>query len=160
MLKRALHYVTLLLVSLLVIGCSGTSTIDEYPVPGTNPTPFPGFTFPLLDLANSQIPLPNDLLRNPQTGFLQFPGEGEPIDAANSLDGFSTSGAIIIPFRGTVDPDTVNNDTLPVFNTTTGQKALMSYSVSQTNTGSVVTAVPVLAQIGRASCRERVFRSV
>ena len=145
MLKRALHYVTFCLVGLFVIGCSGTDTIDNPPVPGTLPTPFPGFTFPLLDLANSQIPLPNDLLRNPQTGLLNFPGEGEPVDAANSLNGFSTSGALIIPFRGTVNANTINNDTLPVFNTTTGQRALMNYSVSQTNTGSVVTAVPVLA---------------
>ena len=145
MLKRALHFLTLSLVGLLVIGCSSLDTVDTPPVPSNNPVPFPGFTFPLLDLANSIIPLPNDLLRDPTTGQLAFPGTGEPFDAANSLNGFSTSGAIIIPFNGTVIPETVTNETLPVYNATTGQPALMSYSVTENATGSVVTAVPVLA---------------
>lgn len=145
MLKRALHYVTLCLVGLIICGCTSVDTLDDYPVPQNNPVPFPGNTFPRLDLANSVIPLPNDLLRNPTTGRLAFPGTGEPFDAANSLDGFSTSGAIIIPFRGTVKPETVNNDTLPVFNSKTGQKALMNYTVTANEVGSVVTAVPVLA---------------
>jgi len=77
--------------------------------------------------------------------MLAFPGTGEPFDAANSLDGFSTSGAIIIPFRGTVKPETITNDSLPVFNSTTGEKALMTWTVSETATGSVVTGLPVLA---------------
>jgi hypothetical protein len=144
--NRALQILTLCLFGLLFAGCSDTSTIDNPPVSSINaPGPFPPFTFPLLDLANSIIPLPNDLLRNPTTGMLAFPGTGEPFDAANSLDGFSTSGAIIIPFRGTVRPETITNDTLPVFNSTTGEKALMSWTVSETTTGSVVTGLPVLA---------------
>lgn len=145
MLKRALHLLTLCLVGLLVIGCSSLDTVDTPPVPSNNPVPFPGFTFPLLDLANSQIPLPNDLLRDPVTGNLTFPGTGEPFDAANSLNGFSTSGAIIIPFRGTVVTDSVNNDTIRVYNATTGQVQPCTFSFSTTTTGTVVTAVPVHA---------------
>jgi virulence factor lipase-like protein len=145
MLKRALHFLTFSLVGLLVIGCSSLDTLDTPPVPSNNPVPFPGFTFPLLDLANSQIPLPNDLLRNPTTGLLNFPGTGEPFDAANSLDGFSTSGAIIIPFRGTVVTESVTNETLTVYNTTTGQPAPCTFSFSSTPTGTVVTAVPIFA---------------
>lgn len=145
MLKRALHYLTIGLVGLMVLGCATTSTTDTPAVPPNNPTPFPGYTFPLMDLTNSIIPLPNDLLRNPTTGKLAFPGTGEPFDAANSLDGFSTSGAIIIPFKGTIKASSVNNDTLPVYNTKSGQKVLMTYTVSENSTGSVVTAVPVKA---------------
>jgi|GEM_PF-1509814 len=147
MLKRVLHLMTLSLVGLLFVGCSNLDTSDNHPVPDLNniPDPFPQLTFPLLDLENRIIPLPNDLLRDPVTGMLNFPGTGEPFDAANSLDGFSTSGPIIIPFRGTVVPESVNNDTLPVFNSNTGQKVPMKYTVSGNDTGSVVTASPILA---------------
>ena len=145
MLKRALHLFVMCLVCLLVLGCDSTDTTDNPPVPVTNPTPFPGYTFPLVDPANSVIPLPNDLLRNPTTGKLAFPGTGEPFDAANSLNGFSTSGAVIIPFRGTVVASSVTNDTIQVFNTTTGQQAPFTWSVSNNNTGSVVTGAPVRA---------------
>lgn len=143
MLKRALHYLTIGLVGLMVLGCATTSTTDTPAVPPNNPTPFPGYTFPLLDLTNNVIPLPNDLLR--VNGKLAFPGTGEPVDAANSLTGFSTSGAIIIPFKGTIKASSVTNDTIELFNTFTGQKALMTFSVSANSTGSVVTAVPVHA---------------
>lgn len=147
MLKRALQYLTLSLVGFLVFGCASTDTPDSHPVPDSYPTPAGTFTFPLMDLTSEErvIPLPNDLLRDPTTGRLAFPGVGEPFDSANSLDGFSTSGALIIPFKGSVRADTVNNDTLPVFNATTGQKALMTYSVSENAAGSVVTAAPVRA---------------
>ena len=161
MLKRALHLMTLSLVGLLVIGCSTVDTLDTAPVPSNNPVPFPGFTFPLLDLANSVIPLPNDLLRDPVTGNLMFPGTGEPVDAANSLDGFSTSGNILIPFDGEVVASSVTNDTLPVFNASTGQQVQMTYQViakriqvdaaeslstpPATITGSTVVATPILA---------------
>ena len=161
MLKRALHLMTLCLVGLLVIGCSSLDTVDTPPVPSNNPVPFPGYTFPLLDLTNSVIPLPNDLLRDPVTGNLMFPGTGEPVDAANSLDGFSTSGNILIPFDGEVVASSVTNDTLPVFNASTGQQVQMTYQVipnrvqvdaaeslsvpPATITGSTVVATPILA---------------
>lgn len=147
MLKRALHYLTLSLVGFLVFGCASTDTPDSHPVPDSYPTPVGTYTFPMMDLTSEErvIPLPNDLLRDPTTGKVAFPGTGEPFASINSLDGFSTSGALIIPFRGSVRADTVNNDTLPVFNTTTGQKALMVYSVTENAAGSVVTAAPVRA---------------
>jgi hypothetical protein len=145
MLKRALKFLTLSLVGLVVMGCSSLDTLDTPPVPSNAPIPHPGFTFPLVDLANSIIPLPNDLLRDPVTGNLAFPGTGEPFDAANSLNGFSTSGAIIIPFRGTVVESSVTNDTLVVYNATTGQPAPCTFSFSTTSAGTVVTAVPIHA---------------
>ena len=147
MLKRAFHYFTLSLVGFVVIGCNNLDTLDDTPVPAVFPTEAITFnsTFPVLDLANGVIPLPNDLLRDPATGNLTIPGEGEPFVAANTLDGFSTSGNIIIPFNGNVVADTVTNASLPVINTATGQPAPMSYSVVDGPTGSVVTATPVVA---------------
>lgn len=144
MLKRALHYFTFLcLAGLLVTGCSDTSTIDDPPVPATLPTPFPGFTFPVLDLANSRLPIPNDLLRNPATGNLNFPQTTEPFLAANSLDGWSTAGDIIIEFRGNVVPESVTNDTIRVINNTTQQAAPMTFEVVDTQEGARVKATPV-----------------
>jgi hypothetical protein len=101
-----------------------------------------------VDLANNQIPLPNNFLLNPQTGLLNLPGGDDSgvdntINAANSLDGFSTTGPIVVPFRGTVVPETVNADTLPVYNSATGQEVLVTYDVENNETGSVVTIVPV-----------------
>jgi hypothetical protein len=94
------------------------------------------------------IPLPNNFLLNPQTGLINLPGGTDDgvdntVNAANSLDGFSTLGPIVVPFRGTVVPSTVNANTLPVYNTTTGQPALVTYSVENNAAGSVVTIVPV-----------------
>ncbi len=147
--KRALQYLTLFLMGFVVIGCNSTSTVDPQPVPQNNPVVFPGFTFPLVDLAGGIIPLPNNFLLDPATGLVNFPGETDgpedsTINAVNSLDGFSTTGPIIIPFRGTVKTDTVNSDTLPVYDSATGDKALVSYSFSSTTAGTVVTINPVL----------------
>ena len=145
MLKRALHYLTLSLVGLLMVGCASVSTSDSYPVPPNAPVPFPGFTFPLLDLANGQIPLPNDLLNPIGQAKNMFPGTGEPFDAINSLDGFSTSAPIYVPFRGPVKANSVSADTLPVYNLATNQRVLATYTVTQGTTGSTVIIVPVHA---------------
>ncbi len=146
--KHALRYLLLCFVGLVAIGCNSTDTLEPAPVPGYLPTPFPGYTFPLVDLTNRVIPLPNNLVLNPQTGLVNLPGGTDDgvdntVNAANSLDGFSTTGPIVIPFRGTLVPESVNGTTLPLYNTTTGQPALATYSVSANATGSVVTVVPV-----------------
>ncbi|MCA9795226.1 MAG: hypothetical protein KC910_25630 [Candidatus Eremiobacteraeota bacterium] len=131
-------------------GCDTVSTGTAAPAPNLpNPVPV-SQTFPAFDPTNSVIPLPNDIARNPQTGFNQFTsaadpnGTTEPFASMNSLQGFSTSGSLIIPFVGPVVPASVTNDTLPVFNTTTGQKATMTYQVLTTATGSTVFATPVV----------------
>lgn len=147
--KRALQYLTLFLMGFVVIGCNSTDTVDQQPVPQNNPVVFPGYTFPLVDLANSIIPLPNNFLLDPTTGLVNFPGEtagpeDSTINAVNSLDGFSTLGPIIIPFRGTVKQDTVNSDTLPVYDSSTGETALVSYTFSSATAGTVVTINPIL----------------
>lgn len=146
--KHALRYLLLGFLGLVAIGCNSTDTVEPHPVPGTLPVPHPGYSFPFVDLANGVIPLPNNLLLNPQTGMVNLPGGTDDgvdntVNAANSLDGFSTTGPIVIPFRGTVVHSTVNNDTLRIFNSVTGQPVLATYSVEDSDTGSVVTVAPV-----------------
>ena len=58
--KRALRYLLLCFLGLVAIGCNDTDSIDPQPVPQYLPTPFPGFTFPLVDLTNRILPLPNN----------------------------------------------------------------------------------------------------
>lgn len=148
--KNALRYLMLCFLGLVAFGCNSTDTVGTHPVPQNNPVPFPGYTFPLVDLTNGIIPLPNNLLLNPQTGLINLeldPGQDPNVDstktAANSLDGFSTTAPIVIPFRGTVTAESLSMDTLPVFDTTTGQKVPATYSLESNQTGSVVVVTPV-----------------
>ena len=148
--KSALRYLMLCFLGLVAFGCNSTDTVGTHPVPQNNPTPFPGYTFPLVDLTNGIIPLPNNLLLNPQTGLINLaldPGQDPNVDstktAANSLDGFSTTAPIVIPFRGTVTAESLSVDTLPVFDTTTGQKVLATYRLESNQAGSVVVVTPV-----------------
>lgn len=147
--KNALRYLMLCFIGLVAFGCNSTDTVEPQPIPQNYPTPFPGYTFPLVDLTNRVIPLPNNLLLNPETGLVNLPlAEGQDpnvdstVTAANSLDGFSTTGPIVIPFRGTVKADSVNGNTLPVFDED-GDAVLATYTVSANTAGSVVTVVPV-----------------
>ena len=147
--KNALRYLMLCFIGLVAFGCNSTDTVEPQPIPQNYPTPFPGYTFPLVDLTNRVIPLPNNLLLNPETGRVNVPlapGQDPNVDstqtAANSLDGFSTTGPIVIPFRGTVKADSVNGNTLPVFDED-GDAVLATYTVSANAAGSVVTVVPV-----------------
>lgn len=147
--KSALRYLMLCFLGLVAFGCNSTDTVGPQPIPQNYPTPFPGYTFPLVDLAGGRIPLPNNLLLNPETGRLNLPlapGQDPSVDstvtAANSLDGFSTTAPILVPFRGTVKPETVTQDTLPVFDED-GDAVLVTYAVETNETGSVVTIVPV-----------------
>lgn len=146
--KHALRYLLLGILGLVAFGCNSTDTIEPPPVPGTLPIPHPGYTFPHVDLANGVIPLPNNLLLNPQTGLVNLPGGTDDgvdstVNAANSLNGFSTTGPIVIPFRGTVVHESVTQDTLPIYNAVTGQPVLARYNVEDSDTGSVVTVIPV-----------------
>ncbi len=105
----------------LLVGCDSTDKIDSSasPVHDVHPD---SFTFLKFDLASgnpAKFPLPNDVLRNPVTGRLAFPSFGSPAVAAliaqvNTLNGFSTSSFIRIPFDGDVDHATVNNSTVLV----------------------------------------------
>ena len=143
MLKRALHYLTIGLVGLMVLGCATTSTTDTPVVPVNNPTPFPGYTFPLLDLTNGIIPLPNDLLRDSTASKIAFPKTGEPFDAINTLNGWSTSGPIIIPFKGTIKTSSVSNDTVKLFNIETNEQVPLAFQFEDQAAGTVILAAPI-----------------
>ena len=106
-------------------GCS-TDTITDQPVPGFIPNPAVtggnGITFPLFDTTTFQIPLPNDVIRNPGTvdptkkGLVDFPNvatfAAEPFVSAETIRGFSTTGNIIIPFSGRIDAASVTPQSL------------------------------------------------
>ncbi len=55
------------------------------------------------------LPLPMDLARDPATGRNRIPGTGEPYDSLNSLQGWSTSGPLILNFNALVDAASVND---------------------------------------------------
>ncbi|MFN8613286.1 MAG: Ig-like domain-containing protein [Vulcanimicrobiota bacterium] len=109
-------------------GCS-TSTITDQPVPGFIPNPAvtggAGITFPLFDpsaTTSLQIPIPNDVLRNPGTvdptkkGLIDFPNVAafnvEPFVSAETIRGWSTTANIIIPFSGRIDAASVTPQSL------------------------------------------------
>lgn len=148
--KRALCYLVLSLLGLVAIGCNSSDSMEPQPLPQYLPTPgtFPPYTFPLVDLVNGKIPLPNNFVLDPATGQLNLPGGttgtiDNTIDAANSLDGFSTTGPIVVPFRGPLIATSVTQASLPVYDTTTGQPIAAKYTVTEAEAGSVVTIVPV-----------------
>lgn len=156
LIRRAVTVVLSVLLSLLVFGCDTAGT--ESPAsPSNAPTPHPGFTFPSFDFGDAtatppraaRAPLPQDILRDPTTGFNAFPsplspGTTEPFLSMNSIRGFSTLGNIIIPFTGTVQAATVTADTMPVFNTTTGLRVPCAYTVVGDTLGSTVIITPIL----------------
>jgi len=112
-------------VGLALWGCA-TDLLDTQPVPVNIPNPAVGVVNPLFDPTSgnpAQIPLPNDLLRNPGTtnpaakGLVdQFPASpqfnAEPFASLKTMRGFSTSGNILIPFDGRIDANSVNSQTI------------------------------------------------
>ena len=128
--KRTLRGVActaLAFAGIALAGCSGSvDTTNNPPVSPTGPpaiiVPAVG-TQPVFDPAAGAagIPLPNDLLRNPQTGFVdQIPNtppfNAEPFTSLRTLRGFSTSANIVIPFVGGVDPSSVNPNSVVIAN--------------------------------------------
>lgn len=111
----------------LLWGCS-TDTITNQPVPSFIPNPAltggNGIVFPLFDTTTFQLPLPNDVLRNPGTapgqaanrGLIDFPNVSnfstEPFVSMETIRGFSTTGNIIIPFSGRIDAASVTPQSL------------------------------------------------
>ena len=115
--KFRLVHVLLIICMGFLINCDSTDKVENSPVADIG---VEDFTFVKFDLASGNpaaFPLPNDVLRSPVTGRLNFPAFGVPsVDAliaqVNTLNGFSTSAFIRIPFDGDVDADTVSNQTV------------------------------------------------
>lgn len=141
-------------------GCSGSvDTTNNPPASITGPpaiiVPSVG-TRPVFDPAAGAagIPLPNDLLRNPQTGFVdQIPNtppfNAEPFTSLRTLRGFSTSANIIIPFEGGVDPASVSNSSIVIANLNSTvlqpQYSTTVFNPLATNvtTNSTIVATPI-----------------
>jgi hypothetical protein len=156
-------------------GCS-TDTVQNQPVPGSVPVVVNtgGTVSPLFrpDLNDpSQIPLPNDLLRdtgatNPANKGLvnQFPQGApfntEPFTSLATMRGFSTAGNILVPFDGQIEPASVTPNSVlliegPASNaadadTGAGTNATINCNISVVNgqgTGSTGNSVVVLQPV-------------
>lgn len=106
-------------------GCS-TDIPGETPNPAFVPdtSPAVGLVGPKFDPTAgnpAEIPLPNDLLRNPGPGPNQGlvdqipntpPFDAEPFTSLKSMRGFSTAGNILIPFDGQINAGTVTDQTV------------------------------------------------
>ncbi len=141
-----------LAVTLFSAGCGGDTTNKDLPDGFTGPpavTPPTTATSVTFDPSSTslqlKLPLPNDLARNPQTGFNAIPGTGEPVDAMNSIQGFSTSGLIFVPFTANIDPATIDNNSIQVFDAVTRVQAPMTMSIAVGDVGSqsLVLLLPV-----------------
>ena len=133
-------------ISFNLWGCSGggAGIIDGISVtpadpnaPVTLPTPTVPVTVPKFDPASgdpTKLPLPNDLLRDPKTGFVnQFPAtppfNAEPFLSLASMQGFSTTGNIVIPFTGPIVQSSVNNSAIRLLDTTTNATVNCTFTV-------------------------------
>lgn len=148
--KFRLVHVLLIVCMGFLINCDSTDKITNSPAEGVT---VEDFTFVKFDLASGNpaaFPLPNDVLRDPATGQLAFPGFGDPaVDALiaqiNTLNGFSTSAFIRIPFDGDVDADTISNQTILVVDVTDLQAGLglaalrpMTFNIAEDDNGNNV----------------------
>ncbi len=93
------------------------------------------------------IPIPSDqLLRDPSTGLNDIPLSGEPYDSFNSIAGFSTSAAIMIPFTGPLDPNSVNNNSIIVKAIVNGAPTSIpvnfDISLRQSGNGDIIELLP------------------
>lgn len=138
-------YFLCLLAGLVMLACSDPDEIETVPPPSPVETQYTFAKFDVTTGNPADIPVPNDILRNPVTGQNAVPVQGEPFDSLNSLSGFSTTAPIVMPFTGTVDADSVNGQTILVLNTQTMTPAAVSFQVATNpETGnSTVFATPI-----------------
>lgn len=69
------------------------------------------------------LPMPNNILRNAETGLLELPLDDETLSPAarefygflNTLDGWSSASAATVEFTAPVAPTTINSDTVQVW---------------------------------------------
>lgn len=139
-----------------LLSCTDDNDVDPNPGSTLTPADFSYVHFDPTAGDPSQIPLPNDLLRNPATGQNAVPPTGSPtIDGLtaqfNTISGFSTTAPIVIPFVGSLNADTVNASTVMVVDLVavqTGDLASafkpVSISVVPGAAGDTVSMMPVI----------------
>jgi pimeloyl-ACP methyl ester carboxylesterase len=129
-----------LLVAFLVAGCSGGGGSD---LP-SGFTPSGPATWLCFDPSVADIPLPMDLARDPETGFNALPGEGEPQASINSLQGWSTSGPMILNFSALVDEASVHADSILLIDSVTNTPVPVTFRLQTLSPGkSTVLVSPV-----------------
>ncbi|MBT3219372.1 MAG: hypothetical protein HN348_09800, partial [Proteobacteria bacterium] len=97
---------------LLVVGCQ---PLELDPPPNVEHLVF--------DLSAGEIPLPNDIVRDSEGGHLDLPTDDEELSATefafreylNGMDAWSSTFPISIDFSAVVDPETVTEETLQVW---------------------------------------------
>ena len=99
------HFVSILLGSVILAGC-GSSTSDNY-----HESQAPG-GYVLFNSEIGNIPYPNDILMNPQTGKVALPTRPGDKDyavksALNTLDGFSTTAPISVGISTEINASTL-----------------------------------------------------
>lgn len=85
--------------------------------------PTPDFVRPIYDLAEGEIPLPSDLLRDEETGLLSLPTDDASLTPAevelrermNRMDGWPSTSQVSMEFTGSVAEDTVSESTVQVW---------------------------------------------
>ncbi|PIE91136.1 MAG: hypothetical protein CR997_03175 [Acidobacteria bacterium] len=128
--KQLNTLIFILLTALLFWGCSDSDDNHE----AGEYTPYVSETIAKFDPSTgnpADIPIPNNILRNPMTGQVAIPNSAESqlIADVNTLHGFSTTAPIFVPFVGPVDASTVNEETLMVLDVSTFKPAAVSYEV-------------------------------
>ncbi len=114
-LRSHLRLLLVLALALLVVGCSGGGGSDNpYPSGFSASGPAAWLRF---DPSISDVPLPMDIARNQATGYNAISGTGEPYASINSLQGWSTSGPMILNFSALVDATSVNAGSILLIDT-------------------------------------------
>lgn len=129
-------------MAFVMAGCGGGGGSDTNP----NPAPFAASgpqASVRFDPSTSDVPLPMDIARNQQTGFNAITGTGEPFDSINSLQGWSTSGPILINFSAGVDAASVNAGSIILLDTVAGAPVPVFFQQLAFNGQSTVKMYPV-----------------
>ncbi len=144
---RKLNRIVLLLTAFLWIGCT--------PDIGRNDKAFKSSVYPVFDPANAVIPMPNDLLLNTDTGMVDLPldGMGPAMkefteDYLNTLDGFLADLPLTVTFSNTLDKDTVNVNTIKVFDLSDNMKPVQGLKFTFDNKTLVLTIAHPYLQLG------------
>ena len=136
-------FVLAALLALLVAGCGGNGGFSADVAPTGFSASGPAATL-RFDPSVSDIPLPMDIARNPQTGYNAITGTGEPYASMNSLQGWSTAGPLIMNFSAQLDPASVNAGSILVIDTVAGTPVPYTFELKTLTPGqTTVLARPV-----------------
>lgn len=139
---RTLQSLLALLAAFLVAGCSGGGGSDLPPASGFSASgPAAWLRF---DPSVSDIPLPMDIARDPATGFNALSGEGEPFASINSLQGWSTSGPMILNFSALVDVASIHAGSILLIDSVSNTPVPVTFEIKTLTPGqSTVLVRPV-----------------